>query len=94
MMTEWICAVDRVEGNGPDALAVVVGDDERVEEVSTRELGRLAIEGAVLRVPLRDGSPDWAAARRDLDEETRRRKALSLRLKKLQERDPGGDIEL
>jgi len=94
MTTVWICAVDRVEGSGADAIAVVVGDDERVEEVPTRELGRLAIEGAVLRVPLRDGKPDWASARRDLEEEGKRREALSLRLEKLRDRDPGGDIQL
>jgi hypothetical protein len=94
MTTEWICAVDRIEGSGTVAIAVLVGDDERVEEVPTRELGPLAIEGAVLRVPLRDGKPDWASARRDADEETQRRQALSARLKKLQEVDPGGDIDL
>ena len=91
---EWTCSVDRVEGTGLDARAILVGDDERVREVPAQELGRLAIEGAVLRVPLVKGILDCAAARRDHDEEARRRKELSRRLGKLQERDPGGDAEL
>jgi hypothetical protein len=94
MSIEWVCAVDRVEGSGPDAVAMVIGDDERVEEVPVRTLGRLAVEGAVLRVPLRDGSPDWAAARRDRAEEARRLNDLAARLRKLQERDPDGDLKL
>jgi hypothetical protein len=94
MSIEWVCAVDRIEGSGRDAIAVLIGDDERVEEVAVRTLGRLAVEGAVLRVPLWDGSPDWGAARRDRGEEKRRLKELAARLRKLQERDPGGDLKL
>lgn len=91
---EWVCAVDRLEGTAPKKIAILVGDDGRVEELPARALGRLAVEGAVLRIPLKEGSPNWAAARRDRDEEARRLKDLTNRVKKLQERDPGGDIEL
>lgn len=91
---EWTCAVDRVEGSGADAIAVVIGDDERVLEVSARELGELAVEGAVLRVPHSGGHVEWAAARRDLEEEARRRSKHLARLERLRSRDPGGDLKL
>lgn len=91
---DWVCAIDRIEGSGRDAIAIVVGDDERVLEVPVHTLGTLAVEGAVLRVPLVGDTPDWAAVRRDRGEESRRRKALANRVRKLRDRDPGGDIEL
>lgn len=91
---EWVCAVDRVEGKGAIAIAVRVGDDGGVEEVPKRALGRLAVEGAVLRIPLQNGTPDWAAARRDRVEEARRLTDLTNRVKRVKARDPGGDIEL
>jgi hypothetical protein len=89
--TEW-WVVDRVEGG----IAVVVQeDDEIVVEVGVAELGSLAVEGAVLRVPLGTvGEPVWAEAARDQEAEAARRTEADERIADLQKRDPGGDIEL
>lgn len=91
---DWTCAVDRIEGRGPAALVVLVGDDAQVKEVPRRLLGRLAVEGAVLRIPQRDGELRFDEATRDRAEERRRIDALSERLKRLQQDDPGGDLSL
>jgi len=86
----WV--VDRVEGG----IAVVVQeDDEIVVEVGVAELGSLAVEGAVLRVPLGTvGEPVWADAERDPEAEAARRSEGDERIAELQKRDPGGDIKL
>jgi hypothetical protein len=89
-MEIWV--VDRVL----DGIAILVHDGgDIVIEVGVQELGPLAVEGAMLRVPTGDvGEPVWADATRDEEAEVARRAAADTTLKKLQERDPGGDIEL
>lgn len=89
-------AVDRIEGTGAEARVVLVADaDGSVREVARGRLGRLAAEGAVLRVPLAaDGDPDWSAAIRDLPEEARRRREAQATMSRLRRHDPGGDLTL
>jgi hypothetical protein len=84
------CAVDRIEEN----VAVLIADDGTVHEVRAAVLGATAREGAVLRVPLADGTPQWALAERDRAEEASRLKAAQARLKQLRRDDPGGDLSL
>jgi hypothetical protein len=86
----WV--VDRVEG----AVAVLVEDEEGiVVEVATSLLGELAIEGAVLLVPLGTvGEPRWVDAVRDVAEEQVRREEGEGVLDQLRDRDPGGDVIL
>ncbi|WP_419942180.1 DUF3006 domain-containing protein [Candidatus Palauibacter sp.] len=88
---ECLWVVDRLEGS----IAVVVrDDDERVEDVPVAELPAGSREGAVLRVPERDGRTDWTAA--VLDEEARRARLRDAEdvLARLRRRDPGGDVQL
>ncbi|WP_419163658.1 DUF3006 domain-containing protein [Candidatus Palauibacter sp.] len=88
---ERLWVVDRVEGS----VAVAVRDeDEHAEDVPIGELPAGSREGAVLRVPERDGRPDWTAA--VLDEEARRARLRNAEdvLARLRRRDPGGDIQL
>jgi DUF3006 family protein len=89
-MEIWV--VDRVL----DKVAVLVHEDgDIVVEVGVQALGSLAVEGAMLRVPTGDvGEPVWADATRDEKAEEARRAAAETLIEKLQERDPGGDIEL
>jgi hypothetical protein len=86
----WV--VDRVEGE----VAVLIEDEEGVVvEMAASLLGELAIEGAVLLVPLGTvGEPRWADAVRDVAEEEARREEGEGALKELRDRDPGGDIAL
>ena len=86
----WV--VDRVKG----AVAVLVEDEEGiVVEVATSLLGELAIEGAVLLVPLGTvGEPRWADAVRDMTEEATRREEGEGVIDELRRRDPGGDVIL
>lgn len=84
------CAVDRVE----EHVAVLIADDGTVHEVRAAILGANAREGAVLRVPLADGAPQWALAERDREEEQSRLKAARARLEQLRRDDPGGDVSL
>lgn len=81
--------MDRVQAG----FAVLVGDDnDRPAEVAVGELPRTAGEGAVLRVPVRGGEPDWSAA--VLDEQLRSERLAETRkkLSRLRKRDPGGDV--
>ncbi|MFM8567089.1 MAG: hypothetical protein ACKOCV_05330 [Gemmatimonadota bacterium] len=89
-------AVDRNEGAGAAPIVVLVADgDGAVVEVSKAALGRSAVEGAILSVPLRaDGTPEWASAARDPAEEARRRAAAADTLARLRRKDPGGDLTL
>jgi hypothetical protein len=91
---EWTCAVDRIEGSGPDAVAILVGDDDRIKDVPISQLGPLAVEGAVLRIPVRDEQLDYTSATRDHAEESRRLAELQERLHRLEAQDPGGDLAL
>lgn len=84
------CAVDRVEGK----IAVLIADDGSVHEVRVAELGPNAREGAVLRIPLADGAPQWALATRDRAEEASRLQSARARLERLRRDDPGGDLSL
>jgi hypothetical protein len=82
-----------------DGIAVLVeaGDKEppSLIEMSADLLGSLAIEGAVLVVPLGEvGEPLWDKAKRDLDTERALKAEAESLLDRLQERDPGGDIVL
>ncbi len=86
-----VWTVDRVES----AVAVLVRDDgERVAEQPLTGLPAGTREGSVLRVPEREGQPEWGAAR--LDEELRRARLdeAARILRRLRRRDPGGDIAL
>lgn len=89
-------AVDRIEGSGASARAILIADaDGRVVEIPRRRLGALGVEGAVLDVPSGPhGEPAWDRAVRDTAEETRRRTAAAARLPKLRRGDPGGDVTL
>ena len=86
----WV--VDQVA----DGLAVLVEDeDEIVVEVAAELLGELAIEGAVLRVPLGSvGEPEWGRAARDVQAEEERLDAARESIEDLKKRDPGGDVVL
>lgn len=83
-------AVDRIE----EHMAVLIADDGTVHEVRSAELGVNAREGAVLRVPLANGAPQWALAERDRVEEASRSMAAQARLEQLRRDDPGGDLSL
>jgi hypothetical protein len=82
--------IDRIEG------PVVVLDDDRGGGI-TLPLDRLPgghswTEGLVIRVPLdRDGRPDWRSAQPDHAETRRRLDDAGETLKRLQQRDLGGD---
>ena len=89
-------AVDRIEGTGATARVVLVADgDGAALEVRRDRLGRLAVEGAVLQVPLAtDGTPTWEAAVRDRAAEDRRRAEAKAAMDRLRRGDPGGDLTL
>jgi hypothetical protein len=84
------CAVDRIE----EHVAVLIADDGRRYDVRAAVFGANAREGAVLRVPLVDGAPQWALAERDREEEESRLRAARARLEQLRRDDPGGDLSL
>lgn len=85
--------IDRIDG------PVVVLHDDRGGGI-TLPLDRLPgghpwTEGLVIRVPLDgDGRPDWRSARPDQAETRRRLDDAAETLKRLQQRDPGGDVTL
>jgi hypothetical protein len=84
--------VDRRERN----VVVTVDDDGNSIVVPSGQLPKDCVaEGAVLRVS-RDGAGawNWAAAKRDHEEEARRRERGATRIRRLSERDPGGDVSL
>lgn len=87
-------AVDRIEGAGANARAIVIDDDGAQLEIAASRLGALGVEGAVLRVPHRGGSPDWSKATRDRKEEARRVRWAKKEMDRLRRGDPGGDLEL
>jgi hypothetical protein len=79
-----------------DGLAVLIEDeDEIVVEVASELLGDLAVEGAVLTVPLGAvGEPEWSRATRDVEAEEERLEAGRQAVDELKKRDPGGDVIL
>ena len=86
----WV--VDRIE----DGIALLVEEDGGiVVQVAAGLLGDVAVEGAILCVPLGSvGEPVWTKATRDIAAEEERLKQSGKRLDELKGRDPGGDIEL
>lgn len=95
-MTEQRFAIDRIEGRGDRATIIVVNDSTGAShEISASLLlAEARAEGAILVVPVRAGTPQWGAARRDHAEEDRRRSAHRTSLDALRRGDPGGDIVL
>ena len=90
--THEVWVVDRIEAG----LALLVEDEgEIIVEVSAADLGKHAVEGAVLLVPLGEvGEPMWSDAVHAEDEESARLKEGEARIDRLRERDPGGDVDL
>lgn len=79
------------------AVLVEASEDEApaVIEMAAELLGDLAVEGAVIVVPLGDvGEPVWGSAERDREAEAELRNEAERILSDLKKRDPGGDIEL
>jgi len=82
-----------------DGVAVLVeasdDDEPALIEMAADLLGDLAIEGAVLIVPLGSvGDPLWDQAERDAEAEKQLRAEAERILKKLKKRDPGGNVSL
>jgi len=79
------------------AVLVEASDDDEpaLIEMAADLLGDLAIEGAVLIVPLGSvGDPLWDQAERDAEAEKQLRAEAERILKKLKKRDPGGNVSL
>jgi hypothetical protein len=90
-----VYVVDRVEGTGAAQVAVLVPDAGASVDVPASALPTgMAVEGAVLRVPVRGGAPAWGEAVRDPAEEARRKAAARARVERLRGRDAGGDVVL
>lgn len=87
-------AVDRIEGAGAKARAVLIDDEGATFELAASRLRPHGVEGAVLRVPVRDGTPDWSKAIRDRKEEARRVRWAKAEMDRLRRGDPGGDLDL
>ena len=88
-----IYVADRIE----DGVAVLIPDDEAFasEDVPVRKLGCPVSEGDVVRVPVRaDGSLAWKDVSIDPDQRAERLEQAEARLRRLMERDPGGDVVL
>lgn len=82
--------IDRIEGR----IAVIVADDGRTFDVPKRALPRGCREGTVLRLDEARESPDWSRAGIDEAERARRLERARDALRRLGERDPGGDVKL
>ena len=94
-MDEKIWVVDRIEQNpNGDSVAVMISDSGAQLDIPVYALPPDAQEGSVLRVPDRDGSPNWSAAVRDMKEEGARVAQAEAILSELRGRDPGGDIDV
>jgi hypothetical protein len=93
--TGRVYVVDRLEGAGAARVAVLVPDAGASVDVPSSTLPKgTAVEGAVLRVPVRSGAPVWGEAARDSAEEAQRKAAARARVERLRARDPGGDVVL
>jgi hypothetical protein len=90
MITERLYVVDRIEGT----IAVLIDDDGRSASVPLERLPNGVEEGIVLRVTLASANvPNWSHAAIDQTETKRRRQEAEELRAKLEDRDPGGDIE-
>ena len=91
MPLERYYAVDRIEGT----TAVLIDDDGHSASVPTDRLPQGLDEGVVLRVILEaENVPNWSRATLDKVETERRMKEAKKLLEELEERDPGGDVEV
>ena len=86
--------LDRIEGTGDRAIAVLAEDGGEVHEVRVRDLPPQLREGVVLRVHSHDGTLQWSRAAVDVAETQRRRDASRALLERLRSTDPGGDLIL
>ena len=82
-----------------DGVAVLVeasdDDEPALIEMAADLLGDLAVEGAVLVVPLGSvGDPLWDQAERDVEAEEKLSVEAERMLNELKKRDPGGDVSL
>lgn len=90
-----VWAVDTIT----DGVAVLVeasdDDEPALIEMAADLLGDLAVEGAVLVVPLGSvGDPLWDQAERDVEAEQKLRVETERMLNELKKRDPGGNVSL
>lgn len=87
-------AVDRIEGARTRRTAILMDDDGTECHVPLGDLPTGVEEGAVLRVMLRQGQPQWPSAALDETERARRTRELAARMGRLRRDDPGGDLVL
>ena len=88
-------SIDRIEGRGREAQVTLIDETSgSVVLVVASQLGFPVMEGAMVRAPLRDGTPIWAQAVRDEAEEARLRTEMEGRIRRLRRADPGGDLDL
>jgi hypothetical protein len=91
MSIERYYAVDRIEG----ITAVLVDDEGRTASVPIDRLPEGLEEGVVLRVAFEtENVPNWSRATIDQVETDRRLVEAEKLLEELEERDPGGNVEL
>lgn len=86
--------LDRIEGAGDRAVAVLVEDGGEVLEERLRDLPPRLKEGVVLRVHSQNGTLQWSRAVVDDAETQRRREASRAVLDRLRSTDPGGRLVL
>jgi DUF3006 family protein len=83
--------IDRIEGD----VAVIIADDGRSFDVPKGGVPTGCREGTVLRIDTADRvSPDWTCAVIDEAERVRRLEQAREILRRLEDRDPGGDVTL
>ena len=88
---DGIWVVDRIESG----IAVLVRDDDALsEDVPMAVLPPGVTEGIVLRVPEVRGQPTWRSSVVDGDARRERLGEMEEVLKRLRNRDPGGDVVL
>jgi hypothetical protein len=83
-------AVDRVESG----VAIMMDDDLNELAVSVSQFRGPVIEGTVMKVPISDKGPDWGAGMPDEKEKNRRLSVAQAKLRQMQRKDPGGDLDL
>lgn len=83
--------VDRREGS---TLVIIDDAGTQIDVAASEVHADCRQEGAVLLVPIANGSPDWKRATRDKNEEARRSADAMSRVRELERSDPGGDVAL